>query len=303
MDFKKQKAGCGHLELLLKAIGSRIDRPGNHPTQIDGMSLFYRTETDRQENCLYRPMIVLVVQGAKRTRIGTEIHDYRAGEIMAMGVDLPAASVITSASPERPYISIGIDLDIDTIVELSQKTQLQNFDLTRTSNGLFTQRAGSELKDAFVRLIKLLDRPERIPVMAPMLLREIHFLLLMGPNGDTLRAFHTMGYKSNQITRAISLLRQNLAKPVQIEEIADEVNMASSTFHRHFKKITHMSPLQYLKKLRLHEAQRLMLSEGMNSGKASSAVGYVSLSQFNREYKRMFGDPPGRSVTKIKHSM
>lgn len=289
--------------LLLKMARRMLTHTGDFPTGIDGTSLFCRDTTNTVETCLYRPMVVLVLQGAKRTRIGNEIVVYREGEVMVMGVDLPAASVITEASADRPYISIGIDLDRETLANLAHEAVLPNFEKLGTARGLFVQQEDSDILGAVIRLIKLLDRPERIAVMAPMIMREIHYLLLTGPNGNNLSSFHSMGYKSNQIARAISMLRDRLDKPVNINEIAEELHMASSTFHRHFKKVTNMSPLQYLKKLRLHEAQRMMLSDGIDSGKASMAVGYESVSQFSREYKRLFGEPPRKNILKLQDDL
>ncbi|MDL2270169.1 AraC family transcriptional regulator [Desulfosarcina sp. OttesenSCG-928-G17] len=147
---------------------------------------------------------------------------------------------------------------------------------------------------------ELFDQPEKLAVIGPMIVREIHYLLLAGPNGHRLRLFHTLGSQSHQIARAISWLKENLATAVPIESLAEKVNMAPSTFHRYFKEITSLSPLQYQKRIRLHEAQRLMLAKDMNAGSASAAVGYESLSQFNREYKRLFGEPPRRDIKRLQ---
>lgn len=287
-------------KMLTRTLAAKMKDPGDYPTVVNDVTLFRRDVTNRNENCLYSPLIVIIAQGTKRTQVGTEIYDYHQGDVMVMGVDLPATSVITEASPESPYLSMAVALDSTMIARLSMEMPPSNFESPPASSGLIVQQADAELVDAFLRLCVLLDRPERVPVLAPMIIREIHYLLLLGPNGHSLRSFHTSGYRCNQIARAVSWLKDNLSKAVQIEEIANELDMSPSTFHRHFKAVTNMSPLQYQKKLRLHEAQRLMLAGDLDAGKACSAVGYESLSQFSREYKRLFGDPPRRNVVKLR---
>ena len=164
-------------------------------------------------------------------------------------------------------------------------------------NPVVVDEAGKELLQAFVRLVELLDTPSRIPVLAPMILREIHYYLLCGSQGRCLRLFSTTGTQANQIAEAISWLREHYADSLNMEDLARRVNMAPSTFNRHFKQVTSLSPLQFQKRLRLYEAERLMLLEGRDAGTAALIVGYESGSQFNREYKRQFGAPPRRDVT------
>ncbi|WP_320008648.1 AraC family transcriptional regulator [Maridesulfovibrio sp.] len=289
--------------LVLEGFLNTDVKSGDYQTDIEGVTLYCRQKTQKVENCFYKPSIILVLQGAKRTQIGSEIFEYSKGDIMVMGVDLPASSTILEASVEQPYLSVGVEIDSSVLVNLVQETTFPNFDLSRTAKGIFVQKSDFDLLDAFLRLIKLLKYPERIGVLGPMVIREIHYLLLIGSNGDNLSLFHTVGYKSSQVVRAISMIRDHLKKPFSVDEIAQQLNMASSTFHRHFKQATNMSPLQYLKQLRLHEAQKLMLTEGFNSGRACAAVGYESISQFNREYKRLFGDPPHKDITKLKNNV
>ena len=164
------------------------------------------------------------------------------------------------------------------------------------SRPIVVSEASEELLETFRRLVNLLDTPSRIAVLAPLILREIHFYLLSGSQGGCLRLFNTQGTQANTIARAVSWLRENYALPFRMEELARRVNMAPSTFNRHFRQVTSLSPLQFQKRLRLYEAERLMLQEGKDAGTAALMVGYESASQFNREYKRQFGDPPRRDV-------
>lgn len=162
--------------------------------------------------------------------------------------------------------------------------------------------ADDALLDAFYRLISLLGQPERQKIMAPMIIKEIHYHLLTSPLGDILRSVNTKGSQNNQIANAIAWLKENYRHPLKIDELAQKFNMAESSFYRHFSKVTSLSPLQYQKQLRLYEAQRLMLSENFDAANAAYEVGYESASQFNREYKRMFGTPPKTNVNQIKNS-
>lgn len=154
--------------------------------------------------------------------------------------------------------------------------------------------ADADLLGCFLRLVGLLDKPEQIRIRAPMAIREIHYLLLAGPQGRNLRLLNTLGTQSHQIPRAITWLKEHYKAPFQVEELARRVNMSLSTFHRYFKDITGLSPLQFHKQLRLYEAQRLMLLEDRKASRALTTVGYESETQFNREYKRLFGEPPHR---------
>jgi transcriptional regulator GlxA family with amidase domain len=151
-------------------------------------------------------------------------------------------------------------------------------------------------------MVELLDTPERIPVLAPMIVKEIHYLLLTGPNGSHLRSFYALGSQNNQITCAIAWLKQNLTASILVEELAEQVGMAPSTFHRRFKEITGMSPVQFQKRMRLHEAQRLMLTDNLDALSASISVGYENISHFTREYKRLFGDPPRKNIMLLRNN-
>ena len=160
----------------------------------------------------------------------------------------------------------------------------------------------ADLLDAFVRLAEAAQQPQPVPVLEELLMREIHYRLLVGPFGGILRTLNTFGSQGHQITRAIAWLRENYRKPLAVEELAGRVNMAPSTFHKYFKGITTLSPLQYQKRLRLGEAQRLMLSQGYDVTQAALSVGYESATQFIREYKRLFGEPPKRNIKNLKET-
>jgi AraC-like DNA-binding protein len=277
-----------------------MPKPGAYETGLAGVRTYRRDETTEPQTCFYRPMIVKMVQGCKRALMGTDEYRYGEDDILVTGVDMPGTSMICEASPDSPGMSIAIDLDKNLIAQLALEIPHKPFDAGVMVKGIHVQPLDADLLDAFLRLAELFNAPERLSVLGPMIVREIHYLLLTGPNGHRLRSFHTIGSQANRVSQAISWLKQNLATAVQIEELAERVNMAPSTFHRHFKEITTLSPLQFQKRLRLHEAQRLMLTQDMDASSASVAVGYESLSQFNREYKRLFGDPPRKDIKRLR---
>jgi len=287
-------------ELLKRHIICRLPEAGDYETGLAGVRAYRRDETGEPHNCFYQPMIVKMAQGHKRVFIGADEYRYGENDIMVTGVDMPGAGAFCEASPDFPSLSINIDLDRNLIAQLALEIPYRSTEVGTVVRGIHVQPLEAGLLDAFLRLAELFNSPEKLSVLGPMIVREIHYLLLIGPDGHRLRSFHSFGSQGNHVARAISWLKQNLATAVQIEELAEKVNMAPSTFHRHFKEVTTLSPLQFQKRLRLHEAQRLMLMQNLDASSASITVGYESLSQFNREYKRLFGDPPRKDVERLR---
>ena len=281
-------------ERLLKWLPeqSRLETP------ISGLALTRHDENTSAIKCFYTPMIALVVQGFKRSMIGDHEANYGELHCVTVGIDMPGVFHITDASPQAPFLSLSVKLDrriiTQLITEVPSIVTAQEGEVTP----IVVDEVGKDLLQAFSRLVELLDTPSRIPVLAPMIIREIHYYLLCGSQGKCLRLFNTNGTQANQIAQAISWLRENYTSPLRMEELARYVNMAPSTFNRHFKEVTSLSPLQFQKRLRLYEAERLMLLEGKDAGTAALMVGYESGSQFNREYKRQFGAPPRKDVAK-----
>jgi AraC-like DNA-binding protein len=214
---------------------------------------------------------------------------------MAVGVDMPSVVHITQASPEKPFLSLSIMLDRYIITQLAAELPPAHDDSNVTGKAAAVAGLMPEMLSAFLRLVELLDAPERIPALAPLIIREIYYYVLTGPLGGGLRLFT----QDNQIVRAISWLRENYREPLRVAVLARRVNMAESTFNRHFHRVTGMSPLQFHKRLRLYEAQRLMLAENKSAETAALEVGYGGPAQFNREYKRQFGEPPHRDIQKL----
>lgn len=270
--------------------------PGVHRTAVEGLRISRRDEPVNCENSFSDPLVAVIVQGFKRSIIGSEEYRYGENQCLVAGVDMPSTSYITSASPERPFLVVSLTLDKALITRLAAETALPGGPDKGCRKGISVADVDPDVLDAFLRLVELLERPEQIPVLAPLITREIHYRLLAGPQGGHLRRLNTHGTQGNQIAKAITWLRANFKEPLQVDRLAGFVNMATSTFHRHFKEVTSLSPLQFHKRLRLYEAQRLMLAESENATSAALAVGYESSTQFNREYKRLFGEPPKRDM-------
>lgn len=283
---------------LKEALLARMPQEGGLETGIPGL---YITRWDRPSEaqwCFYVPMIIVLAQGSKHVFIGSKEFRYGENQCMITGLDLPGAGKIITASPEKPFIGVVLNIDQQIIANLLSAIPRSGVD-SASCRGVAVDKVDPLVADAFLRLTELIGKQDRQEVLAPMIIREIHYLLLMGPLGNQLRMIHTYGSPSNQVARAIAWLKNNYHKPLNTIELAKRVDMAPSTFNRHFREMTTLSPLQYQKRLRLYEAQRLMLVENQNAVNAGYTVGYESLTQFNREYKRMFGEPPYRDIQRI----
>lgn len=283
---------------LTRKLLERMPEPGNYTTPISSFSTHRRDEINKPENCWNKPIVAVTVQGAKRVVVGSEEYRYGAGNCLLAGVDLPNFSYLTEASPEKPYLVMTLGLDSHLITQFAAQTA--PFKSGGAARGAAVMPTDPDLLKAFGRLLDLLDNPEQIPLLAPLIIREIHLLLLLGQQGELLKKLNTQGTQSNQVFCGINWLRDNFLQPLNVDELARMLNMAPPTFRKHFKAVTTMSPTQYHKHLRLYEAQRRMLEDNEDVATASYAVGYESVTQFNREYKRLFGDAPHRNVTALQ---
>ena len=275
---------------LRELLRCRLLAPGNLATLIEGLQLIRRDGEECGERCFERPLAALVVQGSKHSVFGDREYAYGENQCLVAGVDMPSQFNAVAATPEKPFLSLCLYLDQRTVSELCVEMAREGVPDSVECCGVAVADAGADLLGCMLRLVELLDKPEQIPFRAPLILRELHYLLLTGPTGGVLRKLNTLGTHNNQVVQAISWLKKNLEKPFRVEELARRVHMSTSSLHRHFKAVTGFSPLQYHKQLRLYEAQRLMLTENERAASAALAVGYESVTQFSREYKRFFGD-------------
>jgi len=306
MDKKavKQAFENNGLEIALEALGKTIarwtDKGDQRVTSIPGLSLYRRDEPSPPTSIMYEPRICVIAQGAKRVLLGDDTYVYDPHHFLITSVDLPTVVRVINASRGTPYLGLILKLDLREISQLMVDSNLPPPRPQQSSRGMATGEVTLPLLTAFQRLIDLLAEPKDIPILAPIIEREIFYRLLVSDQGARLRQMALVGSQSHQIARAIHWLRGNFTRPFRIDDLAAQVNMSTSTFHHHFRAVTAMSPLQYQKWLRLYEARRLMLTDRLDATAAAFQVGYESPSQFSREYSRLFGDSPLRDITNLR---
>jgi AraC-like DNA-binding protein len=292
-------------EVAIEALGKsivRLTEQGElHTTAVPGLSLFRRDEPTEPITGMYEPSVCLVAQGAKRVRLGDDTFVYDAQHYLITSVHLPTVVQIIEASPGKPYLGLRLMLDLREISQLMADSNLPPPRTQQSSRGMATGEVTLPLLNAIQRLIDLLAEQQNIPILAPIIQREIIYRLLVGDQGTRLRQIASAGSQSHQIARVIDWLKVNFTQPLRIDDLATQASMSSSTFHHHFRSMTALSPLQFQKQLRLQEARRLMLAERMDTATAAFQVGYESPSQFSREYNRLFGLPPLRDMTNLRH--
>lgn len=285
---------------LKDSIARWTEKGELHTTAIPGLSLFRREEPTEPISGMYEPSVCMVAQGAKRVLLGDDTFVYDAHHYLITSVNLPTVVQIIEASAEKPYLGLRLKFDLREISQMMVDSNLPKPRTQQSSRGMATGEVTLPLLTAIQRLIDLLSDQQDIPILAPIIQREIIYRLLVGDQGDRLRQIASAGSQSNQIARAIDWLKSNYTEPLSIDDLAAKSSMSTSTFHHHFRSMTALSPLQFQKQLRLQEARRLMLVERMDAANAAFQVGYESPSQFNREYNRQFGAPPLRDITKLR---
>jgi AraC-like DNA-binding protein len=299
-----QDSDNNSMEVAIEALGksiARLTEKGElHTTAVPGLSLFRREEPTGPITGMYEPSICVVAQGAKRVLLGDDTYVYDAHHYLITSVHLPTVVQIIEASREKPYLGLRLKLDQREISQLMVDSNLPPPRVQQSNRGMATGEVTLPLLTAIQRLIDLLDEQQDIPILAPIIQREIIYRLLVGDQGERLRQIASAGSQSHQIARAIDWLKGNYSQPLSIDNLAAQVRMSSSTFHHHFRSMTALSPLQFQKQLRLQEARRLMLAERMDAATAAFQVGYESPSQFSREYNRLFGAPPLRDITILR---
>lgn len=294
-DLARQRAE------LAAIISRHCQADGAVDTAIPGLKLFRGSNTEVPTCAIMTSVFAMMVQGAKRITVGDDTYDYDASQYLISSVDLPMFARITQASIAEPYLGLGLAIDPLKINELSAAMP-KNRAFEGVDRGIAVGLLSVDIQNTALRLARLLDTPADIPVLAPIIERELLYRLLAGPLGSRLRQAAASGSHSHQIVRAIDWLKTNLDQPLSIERLASLANMSRSSLHHHFKTLTAMTPLQYQKQLRLQEARRLMLASDTDAASAAHHVGYESPSQFNREYRRMFGIPPGRDIARLRDS-
>jgi AraC-like DNA-binding protein len=283
---------------LAALIGRHVPRTGMVDTAVPALSLFRADAPTAPLPAVYEASLCLIAQGSKRVTLADRSLTYDAAHYLLVSVDLPLVGHVTDASAEAPYLCAKIDIDQAALAELI----LAEGARAPAAGGpaLAVSRSDDDLVDAACRLLRLLDRPDDIAALAPLIGREILYRLLTGPQGATLRAIAVADSHLGQVGRAVAAIRGGFDRQLRIDDIAAAAGMSASSLHQHFKAVTRMTPLEYQKQLRLQEARRLMLSRGASAGAAGFAVGYDSASQFSREYARLFGAPPRRDIERLQ---
>ncbi len=283
---------------LTKSIARWTAEGGLHVTAIPGLLLSRRDEPTQPTSYMYEPSICLVAQGVKRVLLGDETHVLDVHHFLITSMDLPTVVQVIKASREKPYLGLILKLDQREISQLMTDTNLPP--PRAQESGMAIGEVTLPLLTAFQRLIDLLAEPKDIPILAPIIQREISYRLLVNDQGARLRQMASARSHNHQIAQAIDWLKSHYTLPLRIDALAARVHMSTSAFHHHFRRLTAMSPLQFQKWLRFNEARRLMLTEQLNAATAAFQVGYESPSQFSREYRRFFEEPPSRDITSLR---
>jgi AraC-like DNA-binding protein len=288
------------LDELATLIERQTGDDGSHETAIAELTLTRYSAPSEPNVVLYEPSLCLVAQGGKQVLLAGEVYRYDRAHFLLVSVDLPVATQVIEASPRAPYLALRVALDPAVVGELMADGASLDTRGAALSRAMAVSPVEPPLLDAVVRLVGLLDSPRDIAALSPLVLRELTYRVLTGEQGQRLRQIASAGAPAHRIARAIRWLKDHFAEPLRIEALAREVRLSPSALHRYFKAVTAMSPLQYQKRLRLHEARRLMLGEGLDASEAGFQVGYDSPSQFSREYRRLFGAPPRRNVEMLR---
>ncbi|MGH7650136.1 MAG: AraC family transcriptional regulator N-terminal domain-containing protein [Gemmatimonadaceae bacterium] len=273
---------------------------GRHETVIPELKLYRYSHPTEPAHVLQEPAVYVVVQGRKRVTVGDETYFYDASHYLAVSVDLPVVGRVIEASPAKPYYCMTLAVDprelATLIVEAGGQAPRDDHD----GRALYVSRLQPALLDGFLRLVRLLDAPQDLPVLAPLLLRELHYRLLQSEQFGRLAQIAIGEGRLRRVSGAIAWINEHFAEPLRIEDLARKANMSPSALHSHFKAVAAMSPIQYQKRRRLHEARRRLLSGETSAEAIGFSVGYASASQFSREYARLFGEPPRRDVERVR---
>jgi AraC-like DNA-binding protein len=244
--------------------------------------------------------VIVIPQGRKQVQIGAETLTYDSSRYLLTSVDLPTVASVVEASEQAPCLAVNLKLDISIVREFLSQEEFHMLDVPPDSPAMSTGQVTAEFLSAWCRLLDLLSNPDDIPFLSGLVEREIMYRILRGPEGARLRAIATLGDQSHRTARAIAWIKANYARPLRVEELAQVAGMAVSTLHHHFRALTAMSPLQYQKQIRLQAARARMLADDVDAATVAFEVGYESASQFNREYSRLFGQPPIRDIRTLR---
>ena len=285
------------LDRALRYAEIHADGGGVARTPIPGLTIIRETLPTTLQYAVSRPLVALVQQGCKQVSMGNSTFDLGTGASLLITADVPTMSQVTQASAGRPYVSVVIELNPAVVQDLVMEIGSAPFS---AGTPVLVEQTESEVTDAALRLLRLLDRPTSRPILEAQIIREMHYWLLSGRHGGAIRNLGVVDSHARRIAGAVALLRANFDGPLRVERLAEAAGMSPSSFHQQFRAITSLTSLQFQKQLRLIEARRMMLADGASIASVSHQVGYESVPQFTREYSRMFGSPPARDLRTLK---
>ena len=299
-DSKVSDDDSATVKSLRERIMKVVDKDGDFLTECSAVSIHRRSTPTDEIPCIYGMGLALTVSGHKQVTLGDQVFEYSAGEALLASVDLPVVSRVIQASKAKPYLGIMVKLEPHLVVQVVNQMGMPPKPKLGSQIGLAQGKLDTALINAVSRFVDLLDEPELLPVVAPLIQQEIIARLLLSRHGPNFMHLHASASPSRQIAKSMAWLKVNYPSSVRIEDLAQQAHMSPTTFRQHFRSVSGMSPLQYLKSIRLQEARQMMLNEGLDAGEAGLQVGYESVSQFSREYARLFGMPPARDIKHLQ---
>ncbi|CAH0324252.1 AraC family transcriptional regulator [Priestia megaterium] len=285
---------------LAKLIERLSKQDGVHPTTIPSLFLIRESIITEPISRVNEPSFCIILQGEKEVLLGEERFLYGPGHYIVASVDLPVTGQVIKASADSPYLAFKLEFTSSQVLEVLNGTDFKTGQGKNAKRAMYVSKVEPSLLDAVVRLASLLETPQHIPVLAPLLKKEILYWILQGPHGEALEQMALEGSNTSRIREVIDHIINNYEESFRIEELAEIANMSVSSLHRHFKEVTAMSPIQFQKQLRLQEARRLLLAESTDVADVAFRVGYESQSQFSREYSRMFGFSPRVDINRMR---
>jgi AraC-like DNA-binding protein len=310
IGMKARKSGQSYdpqivqvLHELADEISKVMGNASEVPTAVPGLTLYRNIVPTAPNPCTYVPSLLLIPQGKKRVDLGKQSYVFGESTFLLTSIDLPIISRVCAASVEKPYLAFFLKLDMGLVRDVLHSEEVDVPAPPLGTRGMVLGEATVELLAPCSRMVQLLRTPQDVPFFGKLLQREIIYRLLQGPQGDRLRSVATLADQSYRTAKAVSWLRDNFKKALNVDELASMTGMSRSTLNHHFRGLTAMSPLQFQKQLRLHAARQKMLTDELDAASAAFEVGYESPSQFNREYKRFFGQPPMRDIQALRATL
>ena len=293
---------AGTTKHLLGLAMEFCGREGSHSTPLPELKVVRRDKTSEAVPGRYATLACLVLQGEKRVWSGRKVFRYNPENYLVSCVDVPAIFQVTKASPKQPYVGLTLELQPSIVYEILHDSSMLEIREDDSDGGFFVERVTADLADAFVRLMKSLQNSNELRILAPSIVREIYYRLMNSRYGMKIRQLGVVGSRTQRIGKVVEHLQRDYAAPLRVADLAQMADMSPSAFHLHFRRVTNMSPLQYQKQIRLQEARRILSIESADAASVAFKVGYESPSQFSREYRRLFGQPPMRDVERLRLS-